>query len=171
MSRMSRRQRDLLHWGPACAPALAERSSRDEQGSQQQSQGHQVRQIQHEARGEGCCTDPLVCFEAKIRSLYRMSAKSVLTALSRGTGVGVTFWTTRTCFPGASWDQTRKMWTIAKRTFFFDSRDHSLNETFSMGVKGESYRQDGWETEGEQTQTQQHHATKASSSKTFQKGI
>lgn len=33
--------------------------------------------------------------------------------------------------------------------FFFDSRDHSLNENLSMGVKGEGYRQeDGWEMGG-----------------------
>lgn len=34
------------------------------------------------------------------------------------------------------------------RTFFFDSRDHSLSKTLSMGVKGEGYRQDGWEMAG-----------------------
>lgn len=35
------------------------------------------------------------------------------------------------------------------RTFFFDSRDHFLNENLSMGVKGEGYRQeDGWEMGG-----------------------
>lgn len=32
------------------------------------------------------------------------------------------------------------------RTFFFDSRDHSLSKTLSMGVKGEGYREaDAWE--------------------------
>ena len=86
-------------------------------------------------------------------------------------GPGLTLQTTRTCFPGASWDQTRKMWRITKRTFFFDSRAYFLNETLSMGVK-EVYRQEGgWEMVGEQTQTQQYRATKASSCKTFQKEI
>lgn len=58
------------------------------------------------------------------------------------------------------------------RTFFFDSRDCSQSEILSVGVKGEGYRQeDGWETVAEQTQTQQHHTTKAPSNKTFQKEI
>ena len=55
-------------------PAPGERSSRDEQRSQQQSQRYQVRQTQHEAPGEGCCTDPPAHFQAEMSRANKISS-------------------------------------------------------------------------------------------------